>query len=292
MFCRIKLFTYNYLNWTIEQVIFLPVLSSCIFLLNVEMFLPYFTLLSVWARYVKSIVKKWKYCSLSLGPSLPFSLWFYRYFKWTFKAVSWQSCIFINFAFEKTLRVLLIWNFPLTETSCCCAGKRRKRVYARERGTYWGASCEPCNPDRAQRPLHGLFLSLQREQQVRPNIYELNAHSLMASLSFLLIFLSLCRFADDYRVALQQTYTWMTENQRDDADTSSFFTRPKHKKSSRQKTLVHMLNFWCLNPAVVSWVWKKPKIIRVITNTRQISEGLCGLSKSLLFSLPPRLFLT
>ncbi|XP_063258912.1 Fanconi anemia group J protein isoform X2 [Prinia subflava] len=58
------------------------------------------------------------------------------------------------------------------------------------------------------------------------------------------------RFADDYRVALQQTYTWMTENQRDDADTSSFFTRPRHKKSSRQKTLVHMLNFWCLNPAV------------------------------------------
>ncbi|XP_010400637.1 Fanconi anemia group J protein isoform X2 [Corvus cornix cornix] len=58
------------------------------------------------------------------------------------------------------------------------------------------------------------------------------------------------RFADDYRVALQQTYTWMSENQHDDADTSSFFTRPKHKKSSRQKTLVHMLNFWCLNPAV------------------------------------------
>ncbi|XP_058674034.1 Fanconi anemia group J protein [Ammospiza caudacuta] len=58
------------------------------------------------------------------------------------------------------------------------------------------------------------------------------------------------RFADDYRVALQQTYTWMTEDQRDDADKSSFFPRPKHKKSSRQKTLVHMLNFWCLNPAV------------------------------------------
>ncbi|XP_068066769.1 Fanconi anemia group J protein isoform X4 [Anomalospiza imberbis] len=58
------------------------------------------------------------------------------------------------------------------------------------------------------------------------------------------------RFADDYRVALQQTYAWMAEDQRDDADTSSFFTRRKHKKSSRQKTLVYMLNFWCLNPAV------------------------------------------
>lgn len=37
---------------------------------------------------------------------------------------------------------------------------------------------------------------------------------------------------------------------------------------------------------------KNPKIIQVITNTHQISEGLCGLSKFLLFSLPPRLFLT
>uniref|UniRef100_A0A8C4WG16 DNA 5'-3' helicase n=1 Tax=Gopherus evgoodei TaxID=1825980 RepID=A0A8C4WG16_9SAUR len=39
------------------------------------------------------------------------------------------------------------------------------------------------------------------------------------------------RFADDYRVALQQTYVWTNEN-------------------SRQKTAVHTLNFWCLNPAV------------------------------------------
>ncbi|KFV43893.1 Fanconi anemia group J protein, partial [Tyto alba] len=58
------------------------------------------------------------------------------------------------------------------------------------------------------------------------------------------------RYADDYRVALQQTYAWMNENQLDVPDTSAFFTRPKHKRSLRQKTLVHMLNFWCLNPAV------------------------------------------
>ncbi|XP_032563587.1 Fanconi anemia group J protein isoform X2 [Chiroxiphia lanceolata] len=58
------------------------------------------------------------------------------------------------------------------------------------------------------------------------------------------------RFADDYRVALQQTYTWMSENHPEDSDTSSYFARPRHKKSSRQKTLVHMLSFWCLNPAV------------------------------------------
>ncbi|KFP67239.1 Fanconi anemia group J protein, partial [Cariama cristata] len=58
------------------------------------------------------------------------------------------------------------------------------------------------------------------------------------------------RYADDYRVALQQTYTWMSENQLDVSDTSAFFTRPKHKRSLRQKTVVRMLNFWCLNPAV------------------------------------------
>ncbi|KAJ7422146.1 Fanconi anemia group J protein like protein [Willisornis vidua] len=58
------------------------------------------------------------------------------------------------------------------------------------------------------------------------------------------------RFADDYRVALQQTYTWTSENQQEDSDSSSFFARPRHRKKSRQKTLVHMLNFWCLNPAV------------------------------------------
>uniref|UniRef100_A0A7M4EWG9 DNA 5'-3' helicase n=1 Tax=Crocodylus porosus TaxID=8502 RepID=A0A7M4EWG9_CROPO len=58
------------------------------------------------------------------------------------------------------------------------------------------------------------------------------------------------RFADDYRVALQQTYVWTSETQVDISDRNGFFPRPKHKRSSRQKTAVHMLNFWCLNPAV------------------------------------------
>ncbi|KAM6337896.1 Fanconi anemia group J protein isoform 2-T2 [Alca torda] len=67
---------------------------------------------------------------------------------------------------------------------------------------------------------------------------------------FSYLFKDKSRYADDYRVALQQTYTWVNENQFDVSDTSAFFTRPKHKRSLRQKTLVHMLNFWCLNPAV------------------------------------------
>uniref|UniRef100_A0A8C0FT63 DNA 5'-3' helicase n=1 Tax=Bubo bubo TaxID=30461 RepID=A0A8C0FT63_BUBBB len=58
------------------------------------------------------------------------------------------------------------------------------------------------------------------------------------------------RYADDYRVALQQTYTWMNENQLDVSETSAFFTRPKHKRTLRQKAAVRMLSFWCLNPAV------------------------------------------
>lgn len=58
------------------------------------------------------------------------------------------------------------------------------------------------------------------------------------------------RFADDYRVALQQTYAWTNDNQRDVSDTSAFFTKTKHKRNLRHKTVVHMLNFWCLNPAV------------------------------------------
>uniref|UniRef100_A0A674KC95 DNA 5'-3' helicase n=1 Tax=Terrapene triunguis TaxID=2587831 RepID=A0A674KC95_9SAUR len=58
------------------------------------------------------------------------------------------------------------------------------------------------------------------------------------------------RFADDYRVALQQTYVWTNEKQLDIPDKNAFFVQPKHQRSSQQKTAVHTLNFWCLNPAV------------------------------------------
>lgn len=46
----------------------------------------------------------------------------------------------------------------------------------------------------------------------------------------------------------------MNENQPDVSDSSAFFTNTKQKRKARHKTVVHMLNFWCLNPAVVSWV--------------------------------------
>ncbi|KAM7067532.1 Fanconi anemia group J protein isoform 1-T1 [Molossus nigricans] len=56
------------------------------------------------------------------------------------------------------------------------------------------------------------------------------------------------RFADDYKVAIQQTYCWI--NYTDISDKNGLFTPPKNKKRLRQKTAVHVLNFWCLNPAV------------------------------------------
>ncbi|XP_063484562.1 Fanconi anemia group J protein isoform X3 [Symphalangus syndactylus] len=56
------------------------------------------------------------------------------------------------------------------------------------------------------------------------------------------------RFADDYKIAIQQTYSWT--NQIDISDKNGLLVLPKNKKRSRQKTAVHVLNFWCLNPAV------------------------------------------
>ncbi|CAJ0926515.1 unnamed protein product, partial [Ranitomeya imitator] len=56
------------------------------------------------------------------------------------------------------------------------------------------------------------------------------------------------RFAEDYRVALQQSYTWTSKQ--DVADENGFFARPKNRRSIRQRTLIYTLNFWCLNPAV------------------------------------------
>ncbi|XP_042550548.1 Fanconi anemia group J protein [Dipodomys spectabilis] len=56
------------------------------------------------------------------------------------------------------------------------------------------------------------------------------------------------RFADDYKIAIQQTYSWI--NHTDIPDKNGLLVVPKNKKRSRQKIAVHVLNFWCLNPAV------------------------------------------
>uniref|UniRef100_A0A672QTU2 DNA 5'-3' helicase n=1 Tax=Sinocyclocheilus grahami TaxID=75366 RepID=A0A672QTU2_SINGR len=91
-----------------------------------------------------------------------------------------------------------------------------------------------------------------REDVVQVPTISSNTQSMLKSLFMVLEFLfrQNCRFADDYRVALQQSYMWTT--QQDLPDAQGFFARPQRRRqSTRTKTLVHTLSFWCLNPAVV-----------------------------------------
>ncbi|GLD52973.1 Fanconi anemia group J protein isoform X1, partial [Lates japonicus] len=61
-----------------------------------------------------------------------------------------------------------------------------------------------------------------------------------------------CRFAEDYRVALQKSYAWTNQAPPDVPDDQGFFVRPRsrQRRSTRVKTEVLTLSFWCLNPAV------------------------------------------
>ncbi|XP_056613657.1 Fanconi anemia group J protein isoform X3 [Triplophysa dalaica] len=90
-----------------------------------------------------------------------------------------------------------------------------------------------------------------REEFVQVPTISSNTQSMLKSLFMVLEFLFRhnCRFAGDYRVALQQSYMWTT--QPDLPDAQGFFARPQRRRqSTRKKTLVHTLSFWCLNPAV------------------------------------------
>ncbi|XP_066534572.1 Fanconi anemia group J protein isoform X2 [Hoplias malabaricus] len=90
-----------------------------------------------------------------------------------------------------------------------------------------------------------------REDTVQVPTISPNTQSVLKSLFMVLEFLfrQNCRFADDYRVALQQSYIWAT--QQDVPDAQGFFARPnRRRQTTRTKTLVHTLSFWCLNPAV------------------------------------------
>lgn len=61
-----------------------------------------------------------------------------------------------------------------------------------------------------------------------------------------------CRFAEDYRVALQKSYTWTSRVPPDVPDSQGFIVRPRHRQrqSASVKMEVLTLSFWCLNPAV------------------------------------------
>lgn len=65
--------------------------------------------------------------------------------------------------------------------------------------------------------------------------------------------LCVCRFAEDYRVALQKSYAWTNQVPPDIPDAQGFVVRPRSRRQTvRIKTEVLTLSFWCLNPAVVS----------------------------------------
>ncbi|KAM9359039.1 Fanconi anemia group J protein [Symphorus nematophorus] len=61
-----------------------------------------------------------------------------------------------------------------------------------------------------------------------------------------------CKFAEDYRVALQKNYAWTNQAPPDVPDARGFIVRQRqrNRQSFRVKTEVLTLSFWCLNPAV------------------------------------------
>uniref|UniRef100_I3JWB2 DNA 5'-3' helicase n=1 Tax=Oreochromis niloticus TaxID=8128 RepID=I3JWB2_ORENI len=65
------------------------------------------------------------------------------------------------------------------------------------------------------------------------------------------LFRDSCRFADDYRVALQKSYAWTNQVPPDVPNAQGFIVRPRGRRQTvRVKTEVLTLSFWCLNPAV------------------------------------------
>ncbi|XP_056905680.1 Fanconi anemia group J protein isoform X1 [Takifugu flavidus] len=66
------------------------------------------------------------------------------------------------------------------------------------------------------------------------------------------LFRDKCRFAEDYRVALQKSYAWTNQVPPDAPDAQGFFVRPRQRQrqSIRVKAEMLTLSFWCLNPAV------------------------------------------
>ncbi|XP_037329389.2 Fanconi anemia group J protein isoform X2 [Pungitius pungitius] len=61
-----------------------------------------------------------------------------------------------------------------------------------------------------------------------------------------------CSVADDYRIALQKTFTWTNQVALDAPDAQGFFVRPhnRQRNGTRVRSEVLTLSFWCLNPAV------------------------------------------
>ncbi|XP_049911467.1 Fanconi anemia group J protein isoform X3 [Epinephelus moara] len=76
--------------------------------------------------------------------------------------------------------------------------------------------------------------------------------NLFMVLGFILSSEDTCRFAEDYRIALQKSYAWTNQAPPDVPDAQGFIVRShrRQRQSIRVKTEVLRLSFWCLNPAV------------------------------------------
>uniref|UniRef100_A0AAV2J230 DNA 5'-3' helicase n=1 Tax=Knipowitschia caucasica TaxID=637954 RepID=A0AAV2J230_KNICA len=98
---------------------------------------------------------------------------------------------------------------------------------------------------------------MEKEEQVKDETVELPTISSVSATVLKSVFMVLdylyrdnCRFADDYRVALQRSYTWSNQFPPDVPDALGFIVRRHRQRSTKVKMEVLTLSFWCLNPAV------------------------------------------
>ncbi|KAM6932875.1 Fanconi anemia group J protein [Xenentodon cancila] len=93
-----------------------------------------------------------------------------------------------------------------------------------------------------------------KEDMVLVPVISSSTSTVLKSLFMVLDFLyrDNCRFAEDYRIALQRNFAWTNQVPPDATDGQGFLVclRPRHRQNVRVKTEVLKLSFWCLNPAV------------------------------------------
>ncbi|XP_042270894.1 Fanconi anemia group J protein isoform X2 [Thunnus maccoyii] len=93
-----------------------------------------------------------------------------------------------------------------------------------------------------------------KEDMVQVPTISSSTSTVLKSLFMVLDFLyrDNCRFSEDYRVALQKSYTWTNQVPPDIPDAQGFIVRQRRRQrqSVRVKAEVLTLSFWCLNPAV------------------------------------------
>ncbi|KAK7882236.1 hypothetical protein WMY93_028410 [Mugilogobius chulae] len=112
-------------------------------------------------------------------------------------------------------------------------------------------------PDTFSILKENLVLVMEKEEKVKDDTVELPTISsasstVLKNLFMVLEFLYRANgsYADDYRVALQRSYSWSNQAPPDVPDANGFIVRRQRQRNIRMKTEVLSLSFWCLNPAV------------------------------------------